>query len=328
VKLQLHSNLVLKPLAPVLKMGVFGSKIQDMSLSKAFGAFPTGISQEKAMELWKRYDENDDGTLDKEEAKHMVIDLAELTVDWAKSNIATILAEATEGPECDAQALVAENEHNIELAYKMMKDEKVIQQILTDFDTDGDGQISKEEFLAKATEGYDLLRPVKKARTMAVRIHETVDVNGTKMVVRKELVGPNVYVSIDGYFGGASPPFCLATIAPHGLVSVSGQIGAVPGKAPVAVSGGVGPETKQCLENIKLILKACGLSTANLLKVNVYLKDNDGDGKPGGRFYQMNQAYTTFFGNTPHHHLPARITVGCGGLAGNAQVEIDVTASV
>jgi len=306
-------------------MGVFQSKIKDMSLNDAFGSFPTGISKEKAEELWKRYDENGDGTLDKEEAKHMVIDLAELTVEWAKSNISSIMEEANEGPEIDNQQLIADNEHKIELAYKMMKDEKIIEQILHDFDTDGDGQISKEEFLTKATEGYDILRPQKKAKKMAVRVHETVDVEGAKMAVRKELVGPSVYVSIDGYFPGAGPPLCLATMAPWGLVNVSGQIGMLPGSGAL-VPGGVGPETTRCLENIKIILKACGMSMDNLLKVNVYLKDNDGNAEPGGRFHAMNQAYTAFFHGIPHHHLPARITVGCGTLAGGAQVEIDAQA--
>ena len=39
----------------------------------------TRIPYSGSLDLWSRYDENDDGTLDKEEAKHMVIDLAEPT---------------------------------------------------------------------------------------------------------------------------------------------------------------------------------------------------------------------------------------------------------
>lgn len=309
-------------------MGVFESKIKDMSLASAFGSFPSGVSKEKAEELWKRYDENGDGSLNKEEAKHMVIDLAELTVEWAKSNITSIMEEANEGPEIDSQTLIADNEHNIELAYKMMKDEKVIEQILKDFDTDGDGQISKEEFLAKATEGYDILQPAKKAKTAVVcRVHEKLEVNGKTLAVHKEIVGPNVYVSVDGWFAGPQPAFSLASIASHGLVSVAGQIGRVPAGGALA-SGGVGPETTQCLENIRLILKACGLSMDNLLKVQVYLKDNDGKTEKGGRFYEMNAAYSAFFKNVAGNRLPPRITVGCGTLAGGANVEIDAQASL
>merc|ERR1711924_403256 len=139
----------------------------------------------------------------------------------------------------------------------MMKDETVIDQILKDFDTDGDGQISKEEFVSKATEGYDILQPAKKAKQQAVRVHETVEYDGHSMQVRKEVVGPNVYVTIDGYFEGKGLPRCVATISPHGLVSLSGQTGTTPGTNDL-VGGGVGPETTQCLTNIRLILKACG----------------------------------------------------------------------
>jgi enamine deaminase RidA (YjgF/YER057c/UK114 family) len=308
-------------------MGVFNSTIKDESLSHAFGTFPTGISEEKATELWNRYDENGDGELEKDEAKHMVIDLANLTVEWAKSNIESIMATANDGPDVDPKALIKENEDKIELAYKLMKDDAVIARILKDFDTDGDGKVSKEEFLSKATEGYDLLRPQKKAKKMAVRVHGTVTCDGQELNVIKEIKGPSVYVSIEDFFKGQDPPLCLATISPNGLVHVSGLIGMVPVKCNL-VSGGVGPEMKQCLENLRLVLKACGCGMENLLKVNIYLKDNDGNSSPGGRFYEMNQAYRAFFHqDTPGTHLPARITVGCGNLAAGAQVEIDATAA-
>jgi len=148
-------------------MGVFESKIKDSGdLAKAFGTLPTGISVEKAEEIWKKYDENGDGTLDMSEAKHMVTDLAELTVQWAKSNISTIMEEATiDGDQEDPEKRVAEHQKTIDAAYVLIKDESVIDRIVKDFDTDGDGQVSKEEFLAKATEGYSILRSAKKAKT-------------------------------------------------------------------------------------------------------------------------------------------------------------------
>ena len=52
-----------------------------------------------------------------------------------------------------------------------------------------------------------------------------------------------------------------------------------------------------------------------MAKVNVYLTDM-------ASFGEMNQAYLTFFESDP----PARITIGCAGLALGAAVEIDCVA--
>jgi 2-iminobutanoate/2-iminopropanoate deaminase len=109
------------------------------------------------------------------------------------------------------------------------------------------------------------------------------------------------------------PAFCHATVVGE-QVFVSGMLGAAPGGMEL-VPGGIAAETTQALRNIETILAACGCGLADVAKVNVYLTDLAG-------FGAMNEAYLGVFGADP----PARITVGCTGLALGAQVEMDCVA--
>ena len=74
-------------------------------------------------------------------------------------------------------------------------------------------------------------------------------------------------------------------------------------------------EVKQTLDNIGIILKEAGLSYDDVVTVNVYLTDMS-------MFARMNSVYTKVFTDP----RPARTTVGVPALAGNAHVEITVTA--
>ena len=112
---------------------------------------------------------------------------------------------------------------------------------------------------------------------------------------------------------GRLPAVSHATVA-GGWIFVSGTRGTKPGSFTL-VEGGTGPETTQTLENIGRILSGAGASFADVAKVNVYLTDM-------ASFGEMNQAYLTFFESDP----PARITIGCAGLALGAAVEIDCVA--
>jgi len=85
--------------------------------------------------------------------------------------------------------------------------------------------------------------------------------------------------------------------------------------APKLIDGGIENETRQTLYNIARILKSCGCSLNQIVKVNVYLRDVED-------FNTMNQVYKKIMGENP----PARITVGKAGLALNAAVEIDCIA--
>jgi 2-iminobutanoate/2-iminopropanoate deaminase len=109
------------------------------------------------------------------------------------------------------------------------------------------------------------------------------------------------------------PAFCHATVVGE-QVFVSGMLGAAPGGMEL-VPGGIAAETTQALRNIETILAACGCGLADVAKVNVYLTEMAG-------FGAMNEAYLGVFGADP----PARITVGCTGLALGAQVEMDCVA--
>lgn len=109
------------------------------------------------------------------------------------------------------------------------------------------------------------------------------------------------------------PAFCHATIAGE-QVLVSGTLGAAPGRLQL-VDGGTGAQTAQALRNIEQILAACGCGLEHVAKVNVYLTDM-------ATFGEMNDAYLSVFGADP----PARITVGCNGLALGAAVELDCVA--
>ena len=118
-------------------------------------------------------------------------------------------------------------------------------------------------------------------------------------------------VNVDGV--ARLPGFCHAVIAGQ-QVFVSGMLGAKPGILELA-DGGVAAQTTQAIRNIEEILAACGASLADVVKVNVYLTDMT-------EFPAMNEAYLAAIGDDP----PARITVGCSGLALGAAVEMDCIA--
>jgi 2-iminobutanoate/2-iminopropanoate deaminase len=118
-------------------------------------------------------------------------------------------------------------------------------------------------------------------------------------------------VNVDGV--ARLPAFCHAVIAGQ-QVFVSGMLGAKPGTMEL-VDGGVAAQTSQAIRNIEEILAACGASLADVAKVNVYLTDM-------AEFPAMNEAYLAAIGDDP----PARITVGCSGLALGAAVEMDCIA--
>lgn len=96
---------------------------------------------------------------------------------------------------------------------------------------------------------------------------------------------------------------------------LSGQIGLDP-KTSKLVPGGVGPETRQAMENIKAVLEKAGSSLESVIKVGVFLKNIDD-------FDAMNKVYATFFDADDY---PARSAVGVAGLALGAHVEIECSA--
>ena len=110
-----------------------------------------------------------------------------------------------------------------------------------------------------------------------------------------------------------SLPFSDAVRA-GSLLFVSGQIGTVPGKDELA-SGGIGPEAKQALENVKAILERHGSSMEAVVKCTVFLADIR-------EWSEFNAVYRGYF----PAHFPARSAFGSTGLALGARVEIECIA--
>lgn len=115
---------------------------------------------------------------------------------------------------------------------------------------------------------------------------------------------------------GSSPngPFSEAVRVGH-MLWLSGKIGTAPGQG--LVEGGIQPETRQTLENIKATLEKYGSSMAEVVKCTVFLQDI-------AEWPAMNEVYVTYFPT----NKPARSAVAGSGLAINSRVEIECIATV
>ena len=100
------------------------------------------------------------------------------------------------------------------------------------------------------------------------------------------------------------------------LLYLSGQLGNTPGTLTL-MPGGIGPETRQTMENIKAALERHGSSMDRVVKCTVFLADMKD-------WPAMNEAYRSYFGKMP----PARSTIGTSGLALGARVEIECIAAI
>lgn len=96
-------------------------------------------------------------------------------------------------------------------------------------------------------------------------------------------------------------------------VFVSGQIPADP--AGKIVEGGVAAQTERCLANVEAVLKAAGLSMADVVKTTVFMTDLS-------QFAAMNDVYAKRFAAP----FPARATVQVSALPKGAGVEIEAVA--
>lgn len=115
--------------------------------------------------------------------------------------------------------------------------------------------------------------------------------------------------------GGAPLPFSEAVQLGDTLY-VSGQVGNQPGTLTLA-PGGLGPEAKQALENMKAVLERHGSSLDNVVKCTVFLADIK-------EWPVFNEIYRTFF----NKNLPARSALAASGLAIGARVEVECIAFV
>ena len=120
-----------------------------------------------------------------------------------------------------------------------------------------------------------------------------------------------IFVPVEG---NRSLPFSAA-VRVGDMLYLSGQLGTDASGA--LVEGGIEPETRQAMENIRTVLEANGSSMDRVLKCLVMLADM-------AEWGAMNRVYVTFFTD----HLPARSAMGASGLALGARVEIECLAVV
>ena len=99
------------------------------------------------------------------------------------------------------------------------------------------------------------------------------------------------------------------------MLYLSGQLGIDQSRR--IVPGGIVPETRQTMENIKATLERHGSSLDHVIKATVMMADMS-------EWPEMNKVYVTYFSK----HLPARSAFGTTGLALGARVEIECIALV
>ena len=100
------------------------------------------------------------------------------------------------------------------------------------------------------------------------------------------------------------------------MLYLSGKLGT--DSSGKLVPGGIQPETKQTMENIRAVLERSGSSLDQVVKCTVMLADMSEWGA-------MNEIYVTFFAAD---RRPARSAFGVSGLALNARVEIECMAAI
>ncbi len=98
------------------------------------------------------------------------------------------------------------------------------------------------------------------------------------------------------------------------LLFLSGSIGMDPETNELPQD--VGAQTKQCLENLGLILRQANMDYSDAVRCTVYLADLED-------YAEMNKAYIAFFPEDP----PARACVQVAGLVRDAKVEISMIAA-
>ena len=133
--------------------------------------------------------------------------------------------------------------------------------------------------------------------------------SSAKAAVRRQVVNPE----------GISPLVPAYSVATrHGdMIFVSGMTGVKPGTQEI-IDGGVAPQTRQALENIRLTLETAGATLADVGECTVFLIDIADYGA-------MNGAYVKFFPVDP----PARATMAVSAFPRPAaRVEIKCSAVI
>jgi 2-iminobutanoate/2-iminopropanoate deaminase len=110
-------------------------------------------------------------------------------------------------------------------------------------------------------------------------------------------------------------PFSEA-VAHGGMLYLSGDIGT--GADGKLVAGGIGPQTRQVMENIKATLARHQLGMGDIVKCTVFLADI-------ADWPEFNTVYAGYF--DPGRY-PARSALAAAGLALGAKVEVECMAAM
>ena len=100
------------------------------------------------------------------------------------------------------------------------------------------------------------------------------------------------------------------------VIYTSGMIPLVPETMQI-IEGGVQPQTRQVLENLKALLESAGSSLENVVKTTVFIKDMN-------EFPRINEIYAAYF----QSKQPARSCVEVARLPKDVLVEIEVIAYI
>mgnify|MGYP001311106737 FL=1 len=134
------------------------------------------------------------------------------------------------------------------------------------------------------------------------------------------LIGCNSTQSVDylqsDEFSKQNMPFSEA-VRVGNMLYLSGQIGSSSEDPSKVVAGGIGPETRQTMENMKEVLERYGSSMNQVVKCLCMLADID-------EWAEMSGEYVKYFPD----HKPARSAFAGTGLALNARVEIECWATI
>lgn len=111
------------------------------------------------------------------------------------------------------------------------------------------------------------------------------------------------------------------SVGPYSHAVESGELLYLSGQTPIdfetgkLATGDIANQTEQCFKNLFNVLEAAGLTSDDVVKVNVFLTDM-------GDFSAMNDVYSKQF-NSPY---PARTTIGVAALPLGARIEIEMIA--
>lgn len=112
-------------------------------------------------------------------------------------------------------------------------------------------------------------------------------------------------------------------IAPFSHAAIAGDFIFVTGQMPIVpetgdyVRGSFAAQTDAVMRNLEVVLRAAHSDWAHVVHCRIYLTDFS-------KYAEVNEAYRRWF---PEGKLPARTCIGVTGLAGGADVEIDLLAA-